>query len=137
VLTRVDLQAMTENEEITELLEENKAEVDFLIETYNGYKELLDQHKLSEDLKQLQAYVRCKRLQVNNNLSFLCRKITKLHDFLVESKNKKPNRKVPTLKAVWEAGDLRPKLEALNRGIVRIRTHWKVRQCSSDTRGDG
>jgi hypothetical protein len=52
--------------------------------------------------------------------------MTKLHDFLVKCKDEKPIRKLPTLKAVWEAGDLRPKLEALNRGIGRIRTHWKV-----------
>jgi hypothetical protein len=117
---------MTENEEIAGLLEENKAEVDFLFETYNSYKELLDQHKLTEDLEQLLAYVYCKCSQVNNNLSLLCRRMVKLHDFLVKCKNEKPNRKLPSLKAVWEAGDLRPKLEVLNRGIVRIRTHWKV-----------
>jgi predicted transcriptional regulator len=126
VLTHVYLQTMTENEEIANLLEENRAEVDFLLETYNGYKELLDQHKLTEELEQLLAYVHCKRLQVNNNLSLLCRRMDKLHDFLVRCKNKKLNRKLPSLKAIWEAGDLRPKLEALNRGIVRIRTHWKV-----------
>jgi hypothetical protein len=56
-----------------------------------------------------------------------------LHDFLVKSKDEKPDRKLASLKAVWEAGDLKPKLEGLNRGIVRIRTHWKVRQCPSDT----
>jgi hypothetical protein len=69
VLTHVYRQAMTENEEIANLLEENRAEVDFLLETYNGYKELLDQHKLTEELEQLLAYVHCKRLQVNNTLS--------------------------------------------------------------------
>jgi len=39
------------------LLEENKAEVDFLIETYNSYKEIFDQHQLTEDLEQLLTYV--------------------------------------------------------------------------------
>src|SRR5258708_4460185 len=57
---RACLQAMSENEEIADLLEENKAEIDQLIETYNGFKELLDQHKLTEDLDQLLACVhRC------------------------------------------------------------------------------
>ena len=50
---------MSENDQIAELLEENKAEVDVLIETYNGYKELLDQHKLPDDLEHLLAYVDC------------------------------------------------------------------------------
>jgi len=57
MLTRRDLQAMSEDEEIADLLEENKAEVDFLIETYNSYKEILDQHQLTEDLEQILAYV--------------------------------------------------------------------------------
>jgi len=57
MLTRRDLQAMSEDEEIADLLEENKAEVGFLIETYNGYKEILDQHQLTEDLEQLLTYV--------------------------------------------------------------------------------
>ena len=48
---------MSEDEEIADLLEVNKAEVDFLIETYNNHKELLDQHQLTEDLEQLLAYV--------------------------------------------------------------------------------
>ena len=48
---------MSEDEEIAYLLEENQAEVGLLIKTYNTYKELLDQHQLTEDLEQLQAYV--------------------------------------------------------------------------------
>ena len=51
------LQAMSEDEEIADLLEENKAEVGFLIETYNGYKEILDQHQLTEDLEKVLTYV--------------------------------------------------------------------------------
>ena len=48
---------MSEDEEIADLLEENKAEIGLLIETYNGYKEILDQHQLTEDLEQLLTYV--------------------------------------------------------------------------------
>jgi hypothetical protein len=119
-------QAVSENDEIADLLKENKAEVELLIETYNGYKELLDQHKLTDDLEQLLEYVQCYRLQVNIDLSLLCRNVIKLQNFLIESKGEKPGRKLPGLKAVWKAGDLKPRLEALNRGIVRTRTHWKV-----------
>jgi hypothetical protein len=62
--------------------------------------------------------------------------MTELHDFLVKCKDERHNRKLPSLKAVWEAGDLRPKLEGLNRGIVRVRTHWKVWQPPSETPAD-
>jgi hypothetical protein len=53
--------------------------------------------------------------------------MTKLHHFLVESEDEKPGRKLPGLKAVWKASDLKPKLILLNKGIDRIRTEWKVR----------
>jgi hypothetical protein len=49
---------MSENDEIAYLLKENKGTIDFLTETYNEHKELLDQHKLTEDLEELQACVR-------------------------------------------------------------------------------
>jgi len=51
------LQAMSEDEEIAALLKANKAEIGFLIEIYNGHKEILDQHQLTEDLGQLMTYV--------------------------------------------------------------------------------
>jgi len=58
ILTRRGyLQATSEDEEIASLLKENKAEIDFLIETYNSHKEILDQHQLTEDLEQLLTYV--------------------------------------------------------------------------------
>jgi hypothetical protein len=133
VLTCVYWQAKIENKEIANLLEENKAEVDFLIKTYNSYKELLDQHQLTKDLEQLLGCIHCRHSQVNDNLLLPCRKITELHDFLVKSQDEKPNRKLHSLKVVWEAGDLKFELEALNRGIVHIRTHWKVWKHPSET----
>jgi hypothetical protein len=54
-------QAMSENDEIADLLEENKRAMNFLTEMYNEHKELLDQHKLTEDLDELLACVRCFR----------------------------------------------------------------------------
>jgi hypothetical protein len=50
---------MSENDEIADLLEENKGAIDFLTDTYNEHKELLDQHKLTQDLEQLLACVCC------------------------------------------------------------------------------
>jgi hypothetical protein len=52
--------------------------------------------------------------------------MTKLHNFLVDCEDEKPGRKLPGLKAVWKASDLKPKLMLLNKGIDRIRTDWKV-----------
>src|SRR5258708_5124873 len=106
---RACLQAMSENEEIADLLEENKAEVDQLTATYNRFKELLDQHKLTEDLDQLLACVHSCHSKGEHHL-IVSRKLNKLQTFLVESKDERPDRKRPSLKAVWKAGDLRPKL---------------------------
>jgi hypothetical protein len=52
-------QAMSENDVIADLLEDNKREIDLLTRMYNEHKELLDQHKLTGDLEQLLACVRC------------------------------------------------------------------------------
>ena len=54
-------------------------------------------------------------------------KIDEYYKWLVKADNGKPHQKVPTLKAVWKAGDLKPKLEAWNRDIGRIHRHWQVR----------
>jgi NTP pyrophosphatase (non-canonical NTP hydrolase) len=56
---RARWQAMSKNDEIADLLEENKKAIDFLTVTYNEHKELLDQHKLTEELEQLLACVHC------------------------------------------------------------------------------
>jgi hypothetical protein len=52
---------MSQNDEIAGLLEENKGAIDFLTKTYNEHKDLLDQHKLTDDLEQLLVCVRCFR----------------------------------------------------------------------------
>jgi hypothetical protein len=52
---------MSENDVIADLLEDNKGAIDILTWTYNEHKELLDQHKLTDDLEQLLACVRCFR----------------------------------------------------------------------------
>jgi hypothetical protein len=54
-------QSMSHNEEIVDLLEESKRAIDFLTKTYNEHKELLDQHKLTEDLEELLGCVCCSR----------------------------------------------------------------------------
>ena len=69
LIRRGYLQAMSEDEEIADLLEENKAEVGFLIETYNSHKEILDQHQLTEDLEQLLTYVPATALASGHQLT--------------------------------------------------------------------
>ena len=54
-------------------------------------------------------------------------KIDEHYKWLVKADDGRPHRRVPTLKAVWKAGDLKPKLEAWNQDIGRVRTHWQVR----------
>jgi len=49
------------------------------------------------------------------------------YEWLVEADDGKPHRRTPTLKEIWQAGDLKPKLEAWNRDIGRVRAHWQVR----------
>ena len=53
-------------------------------------------------------------------------KIDEYSKWLFKANDGKPHRTVPTLKAVWRAGDLKPKLEAWNRDISRIHRHWQV-----------
>jgi len=58
VLTRpAYLQAMSEKQDILDLLQENQAEMDLLAEIYNEHKERLDQTKLTHDLERLREYV--------------------------------------------------------------------------------
>jgi len=53
-------------------------------------------------------------------------KINEFYKWLVEADDGKPQG-TPTLKAIWKAGDLKPRLETWNRNISRMRAHWQVR----------
>ena len=53
---RAYLQAMSEKQDILDLLQENQAEMDLLAQLYNEHKECLDQTKLTHDLERLRAY---------------------------------------------------------------------------------
>ena len=58
ILTRrAHPQAMSENQDILDLLQENQEEMHLLAELYNEHKEHLDQTKLTHDLERLRAYV--------------------------------------------------------------------------------
>jgi len=49
------------------------------------------------------------------------------YKWLVEADDGKPHRRTPTLKEIWQAGDLKPKLEAWNKDIECVLTRWRVR----------
>ena len=55
------LQAMSEKQEILDLLQENQEEMDLLAGLYNEHKEHLDQTKLTHDLERLRVYVSLRR----------------------------------------------------------------------------
>jgi len=57
MLTRCPyLQAMSENQEIVLLLQENQEETDLLADLYNEYKGCLNQARVKRDLERLRAY---------------------------------------------------------------------------------
>ena len=122
------LQAMSENQDILDLLQENQEEMDHLAQLYNEHKECLDQTKLTQDLERLRAYVSFAFIAPDShtNSPLLRSKIDEQYKWLVKVDDGKSRRRVPTLKAVWKAGDLKPKLEAWNRDIGRIRARWQV-----------
>jgi len=49
------------------------------------------------------------------------------YKWLVEADNGKPHQRTFTLKEIWQAGDLKPKLEAWNRDIRCVGEYWQVR----------
>ena len=53
-------------------------------------------------------------------------KLDELEKWLVKAKGGKPQG-TTTIKAIWKAGDLKPKLERWNRNIGRMRARWQVR----------
>jgi len=50
-----------------------------------------------------------------------------LNNFLLSRRENTSDGKLPNVKEIWRAGDLKPKLEAWNRRINRVRTTWQVR----------
>ena len=63
------LQAMSENQDILDLLQENQEEMGLLAELYNEHKERLDQAKLNHDLERLRAYVCLHHIHSANKLT--------------------------------------------------------------------
>jgi hypothetical protein len=55
------------------------------------------------------------------------RKLTELQELLLGLKEGTSDEKLPTVKEMWRAGDLEPKLEKLNRMVSRIRNRWQVK----------
>ena len=70
ILTRRGcLQAMSENQDILDLLQENQEETDLLAELYNEHKECLDQAKLTQDSERLRVHACLHRLKLAYKLT--------------------------------------------------------------------
>ena len=108
-------------------LTEYEKDINLLESLYNDNKELLDQHRLDTDLKELAEYAwSCLPFAAESDSG---RRILRELDEWLNSIN--PNlgkKKLPGLKELWKSGDLREKLVASNAKITSIRTRWQVRR---------
>ena len=109
---------------------EYEKDINLLESLYNNNKELLDQHELNTDLKELAEYESFLPPVCRSRTGLtLRRRILRDLDEWLNSVN--PNlgkkKKLPGFKEVWKAGDLREKLAASNAKISSVRARWQVR----------
>jgi len=122
-------QVASEKAELLAALIEYEKDINLLESLYNNNKELLDQHELDADLKELAEYewflVLVRRSQTD-----LTRRRRILRDLDEWLNSVNPNlgkkKKLPGIKELWKAGDLREKLTALNAKMSSIRARWQV-----------
>jgi len=108
---------------------EYEKDINLLESLYNNNKALLDQHELDTDLKELAEYVLF-LLPVRRSQTRLTRRRRILHDLDEWLNSVNPNlgkkKKLPGVKELWKAGDLREKLTASNAKIGSVRARWQV-----------
>jgi len=108
---------------------EYEKDINLLESLYNNNKELLDQHELDTDLKELAEY-EWFLLPVRRSQTRLTRRRRILRDLDEWLKSANPNldkkKKLPGVKELWKAGDLREKLTASNAKISSVRARWQV-----------
>jgi len=108
---------------------EYEKDINLLESLYNNNKALLDQHELDTDLKELAEYVLF-LLPVRRSQTGLTRRLRILHDLDEWLNSVNPNlgkkKKLPGVKELWKAGDLREKLTASNAKISSVRARWQV-----------
>ena len=107
---------------------EYEKDINLLESLYNNNKALLDQHELDTDLKELAEYVLF-LLPVRRSQTGLTRRCRVLRDLDEWLNSVNPNlrkKKLPGVKELWKAGDLREKLTASNAKISSVRARWQV-----------
>jgi len=109
---------------------EYEKDINLLESLYNNNKELLDQHELDTDLKELAEYESF-LLPARRSQTGLTRRRRILRDLDEWLNSVNPNlgkkKKLPDIKELWKAGDLREKLTASNAKISSVRARWQVR----------
>jgi len=120
-------QVASEKEELLAALTEYEKDINLLESLYNNNKELLDQHELDTDLKELAEYV---SLFASRSWAGPTRWRRILRDLDEWLNSVNPNlgkkKKLPGVKELWKAGDLRQKLAASNAKISSVRARWQV-----------
>lgn len=98
----------------------------YLLESlYNDNKALLDQHHLDIDLRELAG---CAWSAFRSRTNLTRRRIVRdLEEWLNSVNPDLGKKKLPTLKGLWTAGDLREKMLVANAAISSIRNRWQVR----------
>jgi len=124
------LQVASEKEELSAALIEYEKDINLLESLYNNNKALLDQHELDTDLKELAEYewflLPARRSQTG--LTRRRRILRELDEWLNSvNPNLSKKKKLPGVKELWKAGDLREKLTASNAKISSVRARWQVR----------
>jgi len=127
-MTYLCLQVASEKAELLATLIEYEKDINLLESLYNNNKELLDQNKLDTDLKELAEYAWL-LLPVRRSQTGLTRRRRILRDLDEWLNSLNPNlgkKKLPGVKELWKAGDLREKLTASNTKISSVRARWQV-----------
>jgi len=122
-------QVASEKAELLASLIEYEKDINLLESLYNNNKALLDQHELDTDLKELAEYVLF-LLPIRRSQTGLTRRRRILRDLDEWLNSVNPNlrkkKKLPGVKELWKAGDLREKLTASNAKISSVRARWQV-----------
>jgi len=120
-------QVASENAELLAALVEYEKDINLLELLYNNNKELLDQHELDRDLKELEEYVLFFASRSYPGLTRWRRIIRDLDEWLNSvNSNLGKKKKLPGVKELWKSGDRREKLAAFNAKISSVRARWQV-----------
>ena len=106
---------------------EYEKDINLLESLYNNNKELLDQHELDTDLKELAEYAWFFAFRSWAGLTRWRRILRDLDEWLNSvNPDLGKKKKLPGVKELWKAGDLREKLTASNAKISSVRARWQV-----------